>query len=152
MLSPRLLVSFVISTHNRRDVLLNTLIQINACGLPADAYEILVVDNASTDHTVDAVTRCFPRARLFPQPRNLGPVAKNIGIEHAQGRYVVFLDDDSYPQPGAVRRMIQHFESDCAWGRRCSPSHFPTVRRNAAPIPMCLLAAARGFGGALSSR
>src|SRR5688572_17042424 len=47
-LEPRPLVSFVVSTFNRRDVLLQTVDQIGRWGLRPDEYEVLIVDNAST--------------------------------------------------------------------------------------------------------
>src|SRR5207245_807503 len=55
-------VSFLIATHNRRNVLLNTLAHVHACGLASGDFEALVVDNASADATADALrTPCPPR-------------------------------------------------------------------------------------------
>src|SRR3954466_2068490 len=107
MCEPR--VSFVISTYNRRDVLLQTLDRVKACEVP---HEILLVDNASPDGSAKAVAEVHPGVRLFPLGENLGPCAKNIGLKQARGEYVVFLDDDSFPIPGALARMIDHFEND----------------------------------------
>ncbi len=113
---PNLLVSFVLSTRNRRDVLLQTLERIDECGLLPDEYEILVVDNASSDGTGDAVESRFPRVTVCRQEDNRGPVAKNVGMAAAVGQYVMLLDDDSWPRPGAVARMIEHFEADARLG------------------------------------
>src|SRR5262249_48947211 len=97
-----LVVSFVISTHNRRGVLIRTLAQLPRWGLSAEGFEILVVDNASRDRTADTVQRQFPRVRVIRMRRNRGACAKNIAISEARGRYVIFLDDDSFPAPGSV--------------------------------------------------
>src|SRR5947207_8771711 len=48
-LKPRPLISFVVSTYNRREVLLRTVEQIERCGLKSDEFETIIVDNASTD-------------------------------------------------------------------------------------------------------
>jgi GT2 family glycosyltransferase len=112
---PWVAVSFLISTHNRRSVLLATLNRIAALGLADSSYEIHVIDNASTDGTADAVAQ-FPHVRLYPQSRNLGSCAKNVAIPHAKGEFIVFLDDDSYPEPGSIERMIGHFNENARLG------------------------------------
>ncbi len=145
MISSKILVSFVISTHNRRDVLLNTLQQLNRCGLAADSFETFVVDNASHDSTAEAVGRWFPNIRVFVQQENLGPVAKNIGIDHALGRYVVFLDDDSFPQPGSIRRMIQHFESDARLGAAVFNITLPDGSQECSAYPNVFIGCGTGF-------
>jgi len=96
------LVSFVVSTFNRRDVLLKTLAEVARCGLKSEEFETLVVDNASTDGTSAALRQSHPMIHLLHQEYNGGPVSKNLAIRSARGRYVVFLDDDSYPAPGSV--------------------------------------------------
>src|SRR5438552_2281060 len=102
-------VTFLISTHNRRDVLLSTLWRVRECGLRREAFETIVVDNASNDGTADAVARHFPRVRLIEVRENRGSCAKNEGLKIAQGEFIVFLDDDSYPEPGAIAQMLRHF-------------------------------------------
>src|SRR5687767_10520280 len=106
-----LLVSFIISTHNRRDVTLDTLAHVRRCGLLSDAFEVFVVDNASTDGTALAIKRAFPTVRLIRLKRNQGSCAKNLALKDARGRFIVFLDDDSHPMPGSVTRMIRKFET-----------------------------------------
>jgi GT2 family glycosyltransferase len=105
-------VSFLISTFNRRNALLETLSILNGPVAGASASEIIVVDNASTDGAGEAVARQFPSVRLIRAARNRGPCAKNLGLAEARGQYVVFLDDDSFPAEGSIDRMIEHFEAD----------------------------------------
>jgi glycosyltransferase involved in cell wall biosynthesis len=102
----------VISTFNRREVLLRTLGELQQCGLDATRFEILVVDNASHDYTAKAIAEHFPQVRAFKLMRNRGSCAKNIAIGHARGQFIVFLDDDSYPMPGSMTRMLEHFAID----------------------------------------
>ncbi len=103
-------VSFVLATFNRSEVVADTLARVVQCGLNGRDFEIIVVDNASTDGTPDAVASVADR--VIRLDRNMGSCAKAVGIEHAQGRYIVFLDDDSYPRPGSVSRMVERFEED----------------------------------------
>lgn len=140
-----LVVSFVISTHNRRDVLLRTLAEIRRCGLSHDAFEILVVDNASRDGTVTTVARQFSEVRLFPQSRNRGACAKNIAIRQARGRHVMFLDDDSYPTPGSIARMIRHFESDPHLGAAVFTITLPDGSRECSAYPDVFIGCGTGF-------
>jgi GT2 family glycosyltransferase len=106
------LVSFILATHNRRAAVLNTLGILHGPAAGKNSSEILVVDNAGTDGTAQAVARDFPGVRLFAQTVNRGPCAKNIAIAQARGQYLVFLDDDSYPDPGSIDKMIEQFAAD----------------------------------------
>ncbi|MEU2559806.1 glycosyltransferase [Streptomyces longispororuber] len=97
MSDPRTTV--VVITHNRRDELLRTL------GHLADLPErppVVVVDNASTDGTADAVARHHPRVRLLRPGRNLGAVGRNLAVRDVTTPYVAFCDDDSWWAPGSL--------------------------------------------------
>jgi GT2 family glycosyltransferase len=140
-----LVVSFVISTYNRRDVLLATLARMRQCGLSRDAFEIMVVDNASRDGTASAVAADFPEVRLFALPENRGSCAKNVALERAGGRYVVFLDDDSYPMSGSIARMIHHFDSDPTLGAAAFTVTLPDGSRECSAYPDVFIGCGTGF-------
>jgi GT2 family glycosyltransferase len=97
MIEPR--VSFVVLTHNRRAELMRTLAQLGDLnpGVPTT-----VVDNASVDGTADAVAAKFPRVRLIRLARNVGAVARNVGVEASATPYVAFCDDDTWWRRGAA--------------------------------------------------
>ena len=93
-------LSYVIVSYNRRDTLLRTLdILHRTTPLPAESWEVWVVDNASTDGSADAVAERFPQVNLVRRDENEGVWARSIAFGHCRGRYVVLLDDDSYPAP-----------------------------------------------------
>ncbi len=140
-----LLVSFVLATHNRRDEVLNTLKQIGQCGLARDAYEILVVDNSSTDGTADAIASSFPQVMLLRESKNRGSCAKNIALRFTRGRFVVFLDDDSYPERGAVQMMIRYFERDPKLGAAVFRVHLPDGAEECSAYPNVFIGAGTGF-------
>ena len=57
------------------------------------SFEVIVVDNNSKDGSVEAIIDEFPRVRVFPLKENIGfGKANNIGVKHAKGRFVFFLN------------------------------------------------------------
>lgn len=76
--------------------------------------DILVVDNCSTDNTVEFITNNYPEIILFPQSVNLGfGQANNIGLRYALSNnydFVLLLNQDAYLQPDALELLLK--ESD----------------------------------------
>ena len=127
------IVSFVLATYNRSAVVAHTVERIMECGLDRGDLEIIVVDNACGDDTPTAIAgRCDRVVRLG---ENLGSCAKGIGARYARSPYVVFLDDDSFPRPGSIERMIHHFEQDAALGAAGFVVHLPDGQREGAALP-----------------
>jgi GT2 family glycosyltransferase len=140
-----LLVSFVLSTHNRRKELHNTLASLYLCGLTKEAFEIFVIDNASKDGTAEAIRRDFPQVIVLEQKKNRGSCAKNAALPLARGRYVVFLDDDSYPRYGSIGRMIRHFETDPDLGAAVFSVHLPDGSSECSAYPDVFIGCGTGF-------
>ncbi|MCH8969418.1 MAG: glycosyltransferase, partial [Planctomycetes bacterium] len=78
--APEPLITFILATHNRASVLLHTLERIAACGLAPREYEILIVDNCSTDGTAELIRRHVSGARLIVLERNRGSCAKGLAV------------------------------------------------------------------------
>jgi GT2 family glycosyltransferase len=129
------MVSFIISTHNRRDALLQTLSVLHSPAAGSGRAEVLVVDNASSDGTIAAVRRSFPDVRLFPQTVNRGPCSKNVALAAALGRLIVFLDDDSFPRPGTIDRMVRYFQADPKLGAAGFAVHLPGGEQECSAYP-----------------
>lgn len=140
-------VSFVLPTFNRRHVLLHSIEQVHRCGLLRDEFEVLVVDNASTDGTAEAVRERFASVQLLRQPSNRGACAKNAALAIARGEFVVFLDDDSYPEPGSLARMISHFERDPSLGAAVFTITLPDGSRECSAYPNVCIGCGTGFRG-----
>jgi len=132
-MSEETLVSFVLATRNRSKVLVHALEQIQRCGLDRRDYEILVVDNGSTDGTAGAIRSDVDC--VVELSYNGGSCAKDFAAELAAGRYIVFLDDDSFPRPGAVPRMIQVFEQNKRLGAAGYTIHLADGRKEGAALP-----------------
>ncbi len=102
-------LSYIIVTRNRREALLQTLARLQTnTGLPWEQWEVFVIDNASGDGSVDAIASAFPTTQIIRLKHNQGVPARNHAIPLARGRYLAFLDDDSYPFPGAIPQALQY--------------------------------------------
>jgi hypothetical protein len=75
--------------------------------------EVLVVDNASTDGSVDFVRRRFPHVRVVEMPTNAGPCpARNAGLRAARNRFVLALDNDAIVEPDVLSQLAVAMASD----------------------------------------
>jgi glycosyltransferase involved in cell wall biosynthesis len=139
------LVSVVVPTFNRA-TLLPRLLQRLATQDPIDgSYEVLVVDNASTDRTaeiVQAFTRECIRIRYLYEPRAGASHARNAGVAAARGSIFAFIDDDVLPDCTWLARLVDAFLRDpdtaCVGGRIdpewpsppphwLTPAHYPPL-------------------------
>lgn len=142
---PSPVVSFILATHNRRDITLNTLRKIEECGLDQSRFEVFVVDNASTDGTPDAIRSNYPDVHLMALDTNHGSCAKSFAVESTRGRYIMFLDDDSYPQAGCVDLMIEKFEADDRLGCAGFVVHLPNGQQECSALPNVFIGCGAGF-------
>lgn len=95
-------------THNRAEETLRSLAEM--ARLP-EQPRIVVVDNASTDGTAQAIAERFPDIELLDAGGNLGAAARTIGARHVEAPYVAFCDDDTWWEPGCLRRAADLFDA-----------------------------------------
>lgn len=98
------LVSVVIPTYNRAR-LVGRAIE-SACRQTYEPIEIVVVDDGSTDGTADVVTRFDPRMRYYRQENGGVATARNLGLRHARGEFIAFLDSDDQWHPWKIAAQI----------------------------------------------
>ncbi len=111
--------SVVIATYNRADSVVRLLRALDAQTLPAESFEVIVVDDESTVPVVPVVERAgLARMPLVIRQLNGGPAAaRDTGIRRATGRVIVVLDDDMIVAPefldehlamhaGTTRRVV----------------------------------------------
>jgi len=108
-------VCVVIPTFNRHDIVPRAIRSVQASLGPTTCpFEILVVDDGSTDGTIDRLRAEFgaeidaSTVRILSDPRNLGVSgSKNAGYCAASGDWVVFLDSDDILLPEAGVALVQ---------------------------------------------
>jgi len=108
------LISAVICTYNRADYLGKALQSLVDQSLDIDQYEIIVVDNCSTDDTRDVVCKEFAHVSnlhyIYESIQGLSQ-ARNTGTENAHGKYIAFLDDDAIACKDWLERIAKAFEN-----------------------------------------
>lgn len=109
------LISVVLLNWNGIKVLEQCLssLQAQTCG----SLEIIVVDNASTDNSVDFVRERFPDVRLVVNEKNLGfGGGNNVGIRASQGRYIMMLNNDTRLEPNCIEELKRGIEKSDRYG------------------------------------
>ena len=105
-------ISAVVCTHNRAEYLAKALVSLSGQSLPAEQYEVLVIDNSSTDKTPAVAEAYLGRSnwRYIHEPVLGLSRARNTGWRAAQGQYVAYLDDDAVASEGWLAGIVQAFE------------------------------------------
>lgn len=109
-------ISAIICTYNRDRYIGKALEALSAQDLPADRFEIIIIDNNSTDNTA-AICKAFIRDHqnlsikyFFEENRGLS-FARNRGIREASSPVITFIDDDAEAAPGFLRAILEFFQT-----------------------------------------
>ncbi len=104
-------ISFIIVSWNVRELLKRAL-QAILDDTRAERIEIIVVDNASRDGTVEMLRENFPNARVIANAENVGFTrGNNQALQIAQGRYLFLVNPDTEIQRGAARALIEFMDA-----------------------------------------
>src|SRR5258708_15077695 len=108
------LVSVIIPTRNRSALLKEAMGSALALAYDGLEFEVLVVDDGSTDDTVD-VARAYP-VTVLQTPKIGASAARNAGMEAARGDYITFLDDDDVWLPSNIAPQLHAFADHPEYG------------------------------------
>ena len=116
------LLTVVICTYNRSFILGECLDSLVTQTVPVEKFEILVVDNNSTDGTQKIATEfCngIPNAHVISEPTQGLSYARNRGLKEAKSEWVAFIDDDAKASPqwvSSILKTIKAGDFDCFGG------------------------------------
>lgn len=114
-MEPTPLISAIICTHNRADLVAKAVRSLFKQELQADQFEVIVVDNASVDNTGKVIAKLAEEAPSLLryvcvyESRPGISHARNAGVRQARGQYVAFLDDDGIAVPNWLQSFIDIF-------------------------------------------
>jgi GT2 family glycosyltransferase len=105
-------VSLIVVTHNN-DAIIEGCLRAIQGSVNAHSAELFVVDNASTDRTVERARQTVRGAKIIRLERNAGfAAANNAALAQARGRYLALVNSDAFPDPGAVDLLIRRADGD----------------------------------------
>ena len=113
-------LSIIIVSWNVKEDLANCLLSIEK-NPASEPFEIIVVDNASTDGTVEAVKVNFPEVVVIANDKNRGfAAANNQGVEKARGKYIFLLNPDTIVHPDSLDVLVKFMDENSDVGA-CGP-------------------------------
>jgi N-acetylglucosaminyl-diphospho-decaprenol L-rhamnosyltransferase len=106
-------VRVVVLNHNGGAHVIRCFDALAATDWPAEALEVVLVDNASTDGSVEAVAASHPDVRVLPTGGNLGFPANNLALRDLGSvDYVALVNNDAFVEPGWLRPLVAVLEAD----------------------------------------
>ncbi len=108
--------SIVVPTYNRKTILETTLKALLNQTIPSNAFEIIIVDDCSSDETEDFMQEMSASISNLTYIRHMEnqrwTITRNDGIKTARGDIVIFLDDDNVPEKNFVEEHIRYHEEN----------------------------------------
>lgn len=104
-------LSIIIPTYNRRRIIRYTLDSVAPKFHSGLDYEVIVVDDGSTDDTMSMIVDDYPWVRVIRNTAKGAPSARNTGLGLAKGKYIQYLDSDDLVGPDYFLAKIRYLES-----------------------------------------
>jgi GT2 family glycosyltransferase len=110
-------VRLIVLNYNGGPFVLRCVEHLHRLDWPADQLDLVLVDNASTDGSADAVARRFPGVRIIRNARNTGFPANNLALGDLDGvRAVGLVNSDAFVAPDFVRTLVAALDADPGLG------------------------------------
>lgn len=104
------MISVIIPIYNGEGVIADCLESLLNQNYPKNKYEIIVVDDGSTDNTVNVVSK-FKGVKLIRQKHRGPAAARNLGVKKSKGNIVLFTDADCVPSKNWIKNMLEPFKN-----------------------------------------
>ena len=112
-------LSIIVPVYNRANLVGFTLDSIYNNRQEVD-FEVIVIDDHSTDGTFDHIQRNYPQVLLLKNPKKGAPSARNAGLNAARGKYILYLDSDDLIGPDFIKSrcafLDEHPEVNACYG------------------------------------
>ena len=102
------LVSVIIINFNGGDYILDCVDSVTKT--TNSNFEVILIDNNSTDNSSNLCKDKFDQIRLFQSDKNLGMAARNIGLDNAKGKFIVFLDADTVVESNWLSVLLDSYK------------------------------------------
>lgn len=110
------IVSIVIPTYNSLNKLILALQSIEQINFPVEKFEVIVVDDGSSDGTETYIIEIFNNKSInlsYFYQENKGPAsARNLGIRQAKGEYILSIDSDCLVDKNILKRYLEHYPDE----------------------------------------
>jgi GT2 family glycosyltransferase len=117
---PRPVVRLVVLNYNGGAHLERCVAHLEALDWPEDRLDLVVVDNASTDGSVDGLEQSHPRVRVQRLGTNTGFPANNVALRDLEGiDHVGLINNDAFVTPGYLHDLVAALEADPTVGAAC---------------------------------
>jgi GT2 family glycosyltransferase len=110
---------------------------------PSREFEVIVVDNASSDRSCEAIESRYPCVRIIRNSRNVGfSIANNQALEIAEGEHLLLLNSDTIVPPGNLDKLIEAMKGDNSLGIVAPKLEYPdgSLQMSYGPIPNLFVA------------
>lgn len=104
-------VSVIVAAHDAADTIGDCLDAVGRQSLERDRYEVIMVDNGSTDATAEIAAR-REGVIVVREPSRGAYIARNAGLRRARGRLIAFTDADCVPEPDWLERLVAALSAD----------------------------------------
>jgi len=109
------IISVVIPTHNRRNLLCKTIDCLCKQDIDTSDFEIILVDDASTDRTretIEAIKKTVRIKYIYNDANRGRAISRNLGIKAALGEYILMLDDDIWASTSLVSSHLENHKRE----------------------------------------
>ena len=105
-------LTIIILSYNVEKLLLDCLASLNNVRTGSDKWQVLIVDNASTDNSVTSVRKLFPKIRIIVNKQNLGFAAgNNVALRQITTPYALLLNPDTIIYPNSIQTVLTFLQT-----------------------------------------